>query len=183
MKDNINSKFKYTIDLGVSATKTTFKLRKTTKDKVVNTLVIVFIFIMSAMLIYDIIRGAGFVLDLIILIALCGMEIFNLVMPQIIINTQKKFLRQLNLDKIDYTITEISKGKCIESYYKDDKIVMQNVCKLTELMVYHIDNNYAYLVFKNYACAIFDLNTLNVQVDEFTNRVNDIISKNTYAKK
>ena len=182
MKDNISSKFKYTIDLGVSATKTTFKLRKTTKDRVMHILVIAFIFIMAGMLIYDIMRDASFVLDLIILIALCGIEIFNLVMPLIIIHTQKKFLKQLNLAEIDYTITEITKDKCLESYYKKDKIVMQNVCDLTELMVYEIKDNYAYVVFKNFACAIFDLSTLNISVDEFSQRLDTIISNNKLTK-
>ena len=160
---NISSKFKYTTDLGISATKTTFKLKKT-KDKITHILVIVFAFIMVGVLIWDIIRQASFVIDLIILIALIGVEIFSLIMPHIIINTQKKFLNQLNLAEMDYTETQISKNKCTETYYKDNKIVMQNVCDMSKLVNYEINNNHAFLVFNNFACAIFDLSTLNVSI-------------------
>lgn len=180
---SINSKFKYTVDLGVTATRTTFNLRKSRKDKVSNILLIVFIFIMSAVLVWDIIRGAGFVIDLIILIALIGMEIFSLVMPKIIVHTQKKFLNQLNLNEMDYTITEITKNKCTESYYKDNKIVMQNVCDIANLMAYEIKDNYIFVVFSNFACAIFDVNTLNISTDDFVKYLNETIAKNKSGKK
>ena len=175
---NISSQFKYTVDLGLSATKTTFKLKKTKKDKVVHILVLVFIAIMTAMLVVDIVREASFTIDLIILIALVCVEIFNLVMPFIILHTQKKFLNQLNLAEIDYTVTEISKGQCLESYYKNNKLVMQNVCDMTTLVAYEIKDNYVFAVFNNFACAIFDLNTLTVSRDEFEQVLNTTISKN-----
>ena len=47
MQQNISSQFKYTIDLGLSATKTTFKVKKTRKDLVTHILIIVFTFIFS----------------------------------------------------------------------------------------------------------------------------------------
>lgn len=179
---NISSQFKYTTDLGIRATKSTFKLRKTKKDKITHILVIVFIFIMSGMLIWDITRDASFTIDLIVLIALVCMEIFNLIMPTIIIHTQKKFLNQLNLAEIDYTVTQITKDKCTESYYKNNKIVMQNVCDINTLAAYEIKDNYAFLVFNNFACAIFDLNTLNIPLDEFTQTIEAIIAKNKLIK-
>ncbi|MFQ6723854.1 MAG: hypothetical protein ACLRFE_00785 [Clostridia bacterium] len=178
----ISSQFKYTIDLGISATKSTFKLKKSKKDKTTNILVIIFMFIMSAVLVWDIIRGAGFVIDLIILIALVAVEIFSLVMPHIIIHTQKKFLNQLNLAEIEYTITEIKKDKCTETYYKDGKIVMQNVCDMTKLVGYEFKDNYIFVVFNNFACAIFDLNTLDMPIDEFNQFLDTQISKNKATK-
>ena len=141
-----------------------------------------FTLIVSAVLVWDIIRGASFVIDLIILIALIGIEIFSLVMPQIIIHIQKKFLKQLNLAEIDYTITSINKNKCLESYYKKDKIVMQNVCEMSKLIEYEIDGNYAFLVFNNFACAIFDLSTLSIKREEFENLLTKTISKNKLIK-
>ena len=182
MKDNISSQFKYTIDLGVTATKTTFKLRKTKKDIIVHVLVISFILVMSAVLAWDVIRDASFTIDLIILIALIGVEIFNLVMPIIIIHMQKKFLKQLNLAEIDYTVTEINKDKCLESYYKNGKITMQNVCEMSKLTAYEIKDNYIFIVFNNFACAIFDINTLSISREEFENILNTTISKNKLIK-
>lgn len=182
MKEKISSQFKYTMDLGVSATKSTFKLKKTKKDKVVHILVIVFTFLMVGVLVWDILRDASFVIDLIILIALIGVEIFNLVMPIIILHIQKKFLKQLNLAEIDYTITEISKDKCTESFYKQNKVVMQNVCDMSTLVAYEVKDNYMFIVFNNFACAIFDLATLSIPLEEFEQLLNKTIAKNKLIK-
>ena len=179
---NISSKFKYTIDLGVSATKSTFKIKKSKKDKITHILVIAFIFIMTAVLVWDILRDASFVIDLIILIALIGAEIFNLVMPKIIIHTQKKFLNQLNLEEVEYTETAIVNDKCTETYYKNNKILMQNVCDMTKLVGYEIKDNHIFLVFSNFACAIFDISTLNIEIDKFTQILDTKISKNQLTK-
>jgi len=179
---NISSKFKYTIDLGVSATKTTFKLKKTKKDKIAHILIIVFMFIMAGVLVWDIIRDASFVIDLIILIALVGVEIFNLVMPVIILHMQKKFLNQLNLSEIEYTETQINKDKCTETYYKDNKVVMQNVCDMTKLVAYEVKDNHVFVVFNNFACAIFDVTTLSISLDEFIQFLNTKLSRNKLIK-
>jgi len=180
--DNVSSRFKYTVELGLKATKKTFKLKKSKKDFITHILVVVFTLIVLAVLVWDIVRGASLVIDLIILIALIGIEIFSLIMPKIILHTQKKFLNQLNLAEIDYTITSINKNKCLESYYKKDKIVMQNVCEMSKLVAYEIEDNYAFLVFNNFACAIFDLSTLTSNREEFEEMINKIISKNKLAK-
>lgn len=182
MQQNISSQFKYTIDLGLSATKTTFKVKKTRKDLVTHILVIVFTFLMTGLLIWDIVRDASFVIDLIVLIALVVVEIFGLIMPRIILHTQKKFLKQLELNNMDYTITEITKDKCTESYYKDNKIVMQNVCDISTIVGYEIKNNHAFVVFNNFACAIFDLTTLTISYDEFIKFLDTTISKNKLNK-
>ena len=182
MQQNISSQFKYTMELGVTATKTTFKLKRTKKDTITHILVVVFIFAMAGLLIWDILRDNSFVLDLIILIALVGVEIFNLIMPSIIIHTQKKFLKQLNLAEIDYTITEIKQNKCTETYYKNNKIVMQNVCDMTKVSAYEMKDHYAFVVFNNFACAIFDLNTLNVTREELIQALDDAIAKSKPIK-
>ncbi len=180
--NNISSQFKYTVELGLEATKKTFKLKKSKKDIITHILVAVFIIIVSAVLVWDIVRDASIVIDLIILIALVGIEIFSIVMPFIILHTQKKFLHQLNLAEIDYTVTEISKGKCLENYYKDGKIAMQNVCEMTKLVAYQIDGNYCFIVFSNYACAIFDLTTLTVSQTELEQLLTNTIDKNKLIK-
>ena len=182
MKSIASSQFKYTVDLGVKATKMTFKLKKTKKDIITHALDFVLIAVMVAVLIYDIYRDAGFTIDLIILIALVLVEIFNLVMPLIIFHTQKKFLKQLDLANIDYTITEIASNKCTESYYKDSKVVMQNVCDMSKLLTYQISEGYIFAVFSNFACAIFDVNTLTMDLNDFQQYLNNTISKNNLNK-
>ena len=182
MKQTISSQFKYTIDLGIKATKTTFKVKRNTKDVIMHVLAILFIGIFAGVLVWDIMRDASIVLDLIILIALVGIEIFNLVMPLIIVKIQKKFLRNLDLAQIEYTITEINKDKCIESFYKDGKVTMQNVCDITKLISYKIDSNFVFVVFNNFVCAIFDINTLSISVDEFVKYLDVTIAKNKLIK-
>ena len=182
MQQNISSQFKYTIDLGLSATKTTFKVKKTRKDLITHILIIVFTFVMTGLLVWDIVRDSSFVIDLIVLIALVVVEVFSLIMPKIILHTQKKFLKQLDLSNMDYTITEIVKNKCTESYYKDNKIVMQNVCDVSTIVGYEIKDNHAFVVFNNFACAIFDLSTLTIAYDEFIKFLDTTISQNKSNK-
>lgn len=182
MKNNISSQFKYTLDLGLSATKMAFKLKKTKKDAITHILVLIFIAIMSIIVAFDIVHDKKFRLDLIILIALVVVEIFNLIMPCIIIHIQKKFLKQLNLEEIDYTITEINKGRCTESYYKDNKVKMQNVCSMSKLIGYRKVDNYVFVVFSNFACAIFDINTLNIDWADFEKYILNTILSNRQIK-
>lgn len=183
-KSNIQSKFNYTVELGLTATKQALKLKKSTKDIVVNVLVIVFIGLMAGLLVWDIQRGESYALDLIILIALCAMEIFNLVMPFIILNMQKKFFKQVLLNEFDYTLTELDKDRCVESYYKDGKIKMQNSCKLSDLVAYGEKDGNIFLIFSNFATAIFDLNTLeNATKEELLQKLEVQISKNKLTKK
>ena len=180
---NFSSQFKYTMDLGLSATKTTFKVKKTRKDLITHILIVVFTFLMAGLLAWDIVRGASFVIDLIVLIALVAVEIFSLIMPRIIIHTQKKFLTQLNLNEMDYTITEISKDKCTETYYKNNKILMQNLCDVSTIVGYEIKDNHAFVVFNNFACAVFDLDTLTISYEDFIQFLDTTISKNKLIKK
>lgn len=182
MKQTISSQFKYTIDLGVKATKTTFKIKKSIKDIVMHILAILFIGIFAGVLVWDILHNKSIVLDLIILIALVGIEIFNLVMPLIIVSIQKKFLRKLDLAQNEYTLAEINKDKCVESFYKDGKITMQNVCDMNKLVGYQVDSNYVFLVFDNFACAIFDTTTLTISLEEFIKHLDIVISKNKTIK-
>ena len=78
--------------------------------------------------------------------------------------------------------TEISKEKCIETYYKDNKISMQNVCDMRKLMAYKQQDNYIFAVFSNFACAIFDINTLTVTKDELTQFFDTTIKQNKSNK-
>ncbi len=179
-KDNtIQSKFDYTVELGLNATKQSIKLKRSKKDIIVHILVIAFIGIMSAVLVWDIMREASIVIDLIILIALILLEIFNIVMPFVILSMQKKFLRQVFTVGFDYTLTEIDKNKCLESYYKDGKILMQNVCDMTDLIGFSEQDGYLYLVFNNFATGIFKIVTLqNITLDKFKQNLEQTISKN-----
>lgn len=182
MKQNISSKFNYTVDLGLDAMRAVFKLRKTKKDVIMNILLLVFIAIFAVLVVVNIVQHKSFTLDLIILVALIVMEIFSLIMPIIILHNQKKFLQQLNLAEMDYTTTEISKEKCIETYYKNNKISMQNVCNMNKLMAYKQQENYLFAVFNNFACAIFDLNALSVEKDELIKLLDTTIQHNKTNK-
>ena len=106
------------------------------------------------------------------------MEIFNCLMPLIIVGVQKKFLRGLNLEEIEHTITEIKNKKCVETFYKDGKIVLQNVSDINKLVGYKVDGNYVFVVFNNYLCSVFDTNTLSIPLDEFVKYLDDIIAQN-----
>lgn len=175
----IKSTFKYTVDLGAQAVQTTFKVKRTVKDKVVNVLLVVFMFVMAGMLVWDISRDKGIVLDIILLVALALMSIFSLVMPFIVKIVQKKFLKKINIDDMDYTETEINDKNCIETYYKDGKVALQNVCDIRDLMGYRIIDGHIFLIFNNFACAILDVTTLeNATLEECQARILEIIANN-----
>ena len=159
-----------------------FKLRKTKKDIIMNILLLVFIGIFAGIVIFNIIKDSSFMLDLIILIVLIVMEVFSLIMPLIILHNQKKFLKELNISEMDYTTTEIIKEKCIETYYKDSKVSMQNVCNMNKLMAYKQQDNYIFAVFSNFACAIFDTNTLSIDKGELINLFDTTIQRNKSNK-
>jgi len=183
MKFDISSKFKYTVDIGVEATRTAYKLKKTKKELIFNIALVVGIFAMMGLMIWDILRDASYTFDLIVLIGLVVVGIMTIVMPIIIAHNQRKFLIQLKLEEMDYTITEIKRDKCLESYYKDGKIVMQNVCSISKLIAYQQKGNYIFVVFNNFACAVFDINSLSVDINDFIVALNQIILDNKQNKK
>ena len=59
---------------------------------------------------------------------------------------------------------------------------MQNACDMSKLLSYEIENNYVFLVFNNFACAVFDLSTLTISREEFEDVINKVISKNKLTK-
>lgn len=175
----IKSTFKYTVDLGAQAVQTTFKVKRTVKDRVVNVLLFVFMFVMVGMLVWDVSRQRGIVLDIILLVALALMSIFSLVMPLIVKIVQKKFLKKINIDEMDYTETEINDKHCTETYYKDGKVALQNVCDIRDLMGCRLVDNHLFLIFNNFACAILDVTTLeNATLEECQTRISQIIANN-----
>ena len=84
--------------------------------------------------------------------------------------------------EIDYTITEIKKDKCLESYYKNNKVVMQNVSQMSKIVAYKVEGNYVYVVFSNYACAIFDVNTLTIPLEQLEQLLCNTLAKNNANK-
>lgn len=175
----IKSKFKYSTDLGKQAMKATFKVKRTTKDRVVNILLWVFLVLMIGMFAWDITRGRGIVLDIILIVALMLLSIFSILMPVIIEAVHKKFLRKIDIDSMEYTQTEITSKHCTETYYKDGKVALQNACDIRALIGYQLMDNYMFLVFDNFACAVLDLNSLeDITSEQCEARISQIIKDN-----
>lgn len=176
----IKSQFKYTIPLGSMAMNATFKVKRTKKDRIVNILLGVFLFLMVGMLAWDITKDRGIVLDVILIVALTLMIIFSITMPFIIRGVHKKFLKKIDIDSMEYTITEITNKYCTETYYKDNgKVALQNACDIRDLIGYQVVDNYIFLVFNNFACAIMDMNTLeNTTPEECQIKISQIIQDN-----
>lgn len=175
----IKSKFKYSIDLGKQAMKATFRVKRTTKDRVVNILLWVFLLLMIGMLAWDTTKGRGIVLDIILIVALALMIMFSVFMPVIIEAVHKKFLKKIDIDSMEYTETEITSKHCAETYYKDGKVALQNACDIRGLIGYQLMDNYMFLVFDNFACAVLDLNSLeDTTREQCETRISQIIKDN-----
>ena len=59
---------------------------------------------------------------------------------------------------------------------------MQNSCDMSKVKAYKTKDNYLFVVFNNFACAIFDINTLTVELEEFKKYLDNTISKNNLTK-
>lgn len=175
----IKSKFKYTIELGAKAMNATFKTKRTFKDRVVNVLLVMFLVLMCGILAWDVTKGRGIVLDIILIVALSLMVIFSITMPFIIQGVHKKFLKKIEIDTIEYTETEITNKYCTETYYKDGKVALQNACDIRDLMGYQREGEYIFLVFNNFACAILNVNTLeNCTIEQCEAKLLQIVQDN-----
>ena len=59
---------------------------------------------------------------------------------------------------------------------------MQNVCSMNKLMAYKQQGDYIFAVFSNFACAIFDINTLSVEKAELIQLFDTTIQNNKTNK-
>lgn len=147
-------KYKYELEDSIVSAKYIYKSQKRTQDKVIATLIPILMVAMVAMLVYDVIRKQSFVWDIVLLVALLALEIMYLLIPIMLVKSQKKAFEKQNIADMDYILIEIKDNSCEETLFKEEKEVSKMVHNLKSLTSYLEDAKRLILVFNKveYVC-------------------------------
>ena len=147
-------KFKYELEDSIVSAKYIYKSQKRTQDKVIAILIPILMLCMVGMLIYDIVKGKPFVWDIILLVALLILETMYLIIPLMLVRSQKKSFQKQKIDEMDYILIKIDNNSCVEALYKDEEEKSKISHNLKNLTSYFEDNQRLILVFNNveYVC-------------------------------
>lgn len=147
-------KFKYELEDSLVSAKYIYKSQKRTQDKVIAILIPILMVCMVAMLVYDVIKGKSFVWDIILLVALLALEIMYLIIPLMLVSSQKKSFAKQKIDEMDYIHIKIDNNSCIETLVKGDEEKSKQVHNLKTLTSYLEDQTRLILVFNKveYVC-------------------------------
>lgn len=147
-------KYKYELEDSIVSAKYVYKSQRRTQDKIIAILIPILIVAMIVLLVVDIVNHASIVWDIILLVALVVLEIIYLVLPAMLVSTQKKVYKKQNLADMDYLLVKIDNNICTETLYKDGNEVSQNMHNLYSLSSFIEDNDRLILVFNKveYVC-------------------------------
>ena len=142
---------KYKLELKdcVQCAKYVYKSQKRKQDKIVAVLIPILMVGMIAMMVYDIIKNRNIVWDIVLLVALLVLEVLYIVMPIMVVRSQKKSFKKQNLGDMDFVHIKIDENLCVETLWKDEKEVAKNIHNLKLLTSYIEDKERLILVFNN----------------------------------
>ena len=147
-------KFKYELEDSIISAKYIYKSQRRTQDKVIAILIPILMLCMIGMLIYDIVKGKPFVWDIILLLALLVLETMYLIIPLMLVRSQKKSFEKQKIAEMDYILIKIDNNSCVEALFKDGEEKSKISHNLKNLTSYFEDNLRLILVFNNveYVC-------------------------------
>ena len=147
-------KFKYELEDSIVSAKYIYKSQKRTQDKIIAALIPILMAAMIAMLVYDIVKGNSFIWDIVLLVALFALEIMYLLIPIMLVKSQKKAFEKQQISTMDYIVVEIKDGVCTEQLFKDEKEMSKQIHNLRTLTSYLEDDKRLILVFNKveYVC-------------------------------
>ncbi|MBQ8615657.1 MAG: hypothetical protein IJ415_03735 [Clostridia bacterium] len=175
-------KFKYELEDSIVSAKYIYKSQKRTQDKVIAILIPILMVCMIAMLIYDIIKNKSFVWDIVLLVALLVLEIMYLIIPLMLVSSQKKSFAKQKIDEMDYIHIKIDNNSCVETLVKDDEEKAKHVHNLKSLTSYLEDNKRLILVFNKVEYVCLRKENITGDVEKLKVLLNKTMSK-TIAKK
>ncbi len=176
-------KFKYQLEDSVASTKYIYRSQKRKQDKVIAILIPVLIACMVGMLIYDIIKGNSFAWDIVLLSALVVLQAIYLVMPLILVRTQKKAYKTHKIDELDYTFIVIDNSTCTETFHKDNEEISKNIHALKQLTSYFEDSLRLVLVFNKVEYVVLRKENITGGIDKLKAHLEKIMSKTANNKK
>ncbi len=176
-------KYKYELEDSVISAKYVYKSQKRKQDKVIAILIPILMLCMVAMLIYDIVSGRSYIWDIILLVALLVLEIMYIVIPLMLVRSQKKSYNQQNLGDMDYLHVVIDNNLCTETMVKDEQEVAKNVHSLKSLTSFLEDDNRLILVFNKVEYVCLRKDALTGGLDKLKAHLEKCMAKSAGAKK
>lgn len=170
-------KYKFELEDSIRCAKYVYKSQKRKQDKIIAILIPILMVCMVAMLVYDIVAKRPFVWDIILLAALVVLETMYLIIPVMLVSSQKKSYKKQNLGEMDYLQVKIDDNLCVETLYKDEKEVAKNIHNLKLLTSYLEDNINLILVFNNVEYVCIKKNKLTGDLNKLKSHLQKSMSK------
>lgn len=140
-------KYKLELDDSIKCAKYVYKSQKRKQDRIIAILIPFLMVAIIAMLVWDIVSGRSFVWDVVLLVALVILECMYLVIPIMLVQSQKKSYRKQSLADMDYLHIVVDDKQCVETLFKDEQEVAKNIHTLKFLTSYIEDKDYLILIF------------------------------------
>ncbi len=163
----------------VQSAKYVYKSQKRKQDKIIAVLIPILFVAIVAMLIYNACTGKSVIWESIMAGALVILEIFYLLIPVIIVHSQKKSFKQQKLDEIDYLQIKIEGVTCVETLVKDGAEIAKNVHNLKSLTSYLEDSERLILVFNKVEFVCIRKSELTGGLDKLKSYLEKMMSKST----
>ncbi len=176
-------KFKYELEDSIVSAKYIYKSQKRTQDKIIAILIPILIACMVGMLVFDIVKNNSFVWDIVLLVALVVLELMYLIIPLMLVSSQKKLFKKQNIDEMDYILIQIDEATCVETLMKDEKEVSKNVHNLKQLTSYLEDNKRLILVFNKVEYVCLRKENIVGGLEKLKSHLEKIMSKTANGKK
>ena len=174
-------KYKFELEDSIACAKYVYKSQRRKTDKVITFLIPVLIVLMIGMLVFDAINNRSLVWDIVLLVALLILGVLYIVIPIVLVQSQKKSFKKQNLDKMSYLLIKIDDKLCVETMFKDDKEVAKNVHNLKQLSSYLEDSKRLVLVFNKIEFVCLRKDCLNTEITKLRTHLEKIMSKNNPA--
>ena len=176
-------KFKYELEDSIVSAKYIYKSQKRKQDKVIAILIPILLACMVGMLIYDIIKGNSFVWDIVLLASLVVLEVMYLVIPLMLVRSQKKSYQKNKIDEMDFMVIKIDESTCTETFIKNDEEVSRSIHSLRQLTSYLEDQNRLVLVFNKVEYVCLRKNCLTGDLQKLKALLEKTMSKVANGKK
>lgn len=170
-------KYKFELQDSIKCAKYVYKSQKRKQDKIIAILVPILMIAMIAMLVYDICVKRSVVWDIILLVALIVLEAMYLMIPVMLVSSQKKSFKKQKLDEMDYLHIKIDDNLCVETLVKDGNEVAKNSHHLKMLTSYLEDNEVVVLVFNKVEYVCIKKNKLAGDINKLKNHLAKAMSK------
>ena len=176
-------KFKYELEDSIVSAKYIYKSQKRKQDKIIAILIPILMVCMIGMLVFDIVQGNSFIWDIILLVALVVLEIMYLIIPLMLVKSQKKSFEKQRIAEMDFMLIKIDQNSCVETLHKDGQVMSTNSHTLRMLSSYFEDANRLILVFNKVEYVCLRKENLTGGVEKLKAHLEKVMSKTAKGKK